>query len=82
MRLFNSYPKVLVFGLVLISGLAAQFEESKIQVSNGFQVRQVYAVPGETQGSWVALTVDNKGRLIAGDQNGGLFRITLEAGEV
>jgi putative heme-binding domain-containing protein len=34
-------------------------------------------VPKAEQGSWVALTVDPKGRLIAADQYGGLFRIVV-----
>ena len=33
-------------------------------------------MPAETEGSWVSLTPDDKGRLIASDQHGGLFRIT------
>lgn len=71
---------VLAYGFT--AGLHGQLRESKIRVADGFVVKQVYAVPAETQGSWVALTVDEKGRLIAGDQNGGLFRITLELGVV
>lgn len=43
----------------------------------GFQVEQIFTVPRETLGSWVALTVDHKGRLIASDQGDkGLCRIT------
>lgn len=43
----------------------------------GFQVELLYTVPKETQGSWVSIAFDNKGRLIASDQgNKGLFRIT------
>lgn len=42
----------------------------------GFQVERLYDVPHATQGSWVCLTVDQKGRLIASDQGGnGLYRI-------
>ncbi len=37
----------------------------------------LYEVPGETQGSWVSLTVDPKGRLMACDQYGGLYRIDV-----
>ncbi len=69
---------LFLFGRSLI----AQFEGASIQVADGFEVTQVYAVPGDTQGSWVALCVDDQGRLIAGDQNGGLFRITLQGGAV
>ncbi len=47
------------------------------KVREGFQVDQIYAVPRETQGSWVALTADLRGRLIASDQKGALYRITL-----
>ena len=43
----------------------------------GFQVERLFTVPKETLGSWVAIAFDNKGRLIASDQdNKGLCRIT------
>ncbi|AGA31012.1 c-type cytochrome [Singulisphaera acidiphila] len=43
----------------------------------GFQVERIFTVPRETLGSWVSITVDNKGRLIASDQGDkGLCRIT------
>jgi putative heme-binding domain-containing protein len=43
----------------------------------GFKVEEIYSVPKPVQGSWVSLTIDNKGRLIASDQgNKGLYRIT------
>ena len=43
----------------------------------GFKVERLYSVPRENQGSWVCLTIDHRGRLIVGDQYGGLYRITL-----
>jgi putative heme-binding domain-containing protein len=47
------------------------------QVLPGFQVELLYTVPRETLGSWVAITFDPKGRLIASDQEAkGLCRIT------
>lgn len=48
-----------------------------IQVLPGFKVDLLYTVPKGEQGSWVSLTQDDKGRLIAGDQEGSLYRITL-----
>ncbi len=48
----------------------------KIKAPKGFKVDLVYSVPRETQGSWVSLTVDTKGRLIASDQYGKLYRVT------
>src|SRR3954453_6579340 len=50
---------------------------SEVTTLPGFKVERLYSVPKAEQGSWVALTVDDKGRLIAGDQYGGMFRITL-----
>ncbi len=42
----------------------------------GFQIERLYSVPKLSQGSWVSMTPDPKGRLIVSDQYGGLFRIT------
>ncbi|HWG45890.1 MAG TPA: c-type cytochrome [Gemmataceae bacterium] len=43
----------------------------------GFQVERLFTVPRSTLGSWVAITFDNKGRLIASDQDKkGLCRVT------
>ena len=46
-------------------------------VPPGFQVERLFTVPRETLGSWVSIAFDNKGRLIASDQEKlGLCRIT------
>ncbi|HSQ55886.1 MAG TPA: heme-binding protein, partial [Gemmata sp.] len=43
----------------------------------GFKVEKLFTVPKAELGSWVSLTADNRGRLIASDQEGkGLVRIT------
>jgi putative heme-binding domain-containing protein len=43
----------------------------------GYQVERLFTVPKDTLGSWVAITFDEKGRLIASDQGAqGLCRIT------
>lgn len=48
-----------------------------MQVPEGFILERIYTVQKFEQGSWVALTVDAKGRLIASDQGDkGLWRIT------
>jgi putative heme-binding domain-containing protein len=47
-----------------------------IKVKKDFKVELLYSVPKATQGSWVSLCVDPRGRLIASDQNGKLYRIT------
>lgn len=47
-----------------------------IKVKKDFKVELLYSVPKDKQGSWVSLCVDPKGRLIASDQYGKLYRIT------
>lgn len=56
--------------------LATATAPSAIQVAPGFKVELLYTVPKAEQGSWVALTLDPKGRILASDQYGGLFRLT------
>lgn len=48
----------------------------KMMIAKGFHVDLLHSVPMEEEGSWVSMCVDPKGRLIACDQYGGLFRIT------
>jgi putative heme-binding domain-containing protein len=64
---------------VVLSGArpAGQLATAPAQITTlpGFQVELLYSVPKGEQGSWVSLTSDDKGRLIASDQYGGLYRI-------
>src|SRR5262249_20714343 len=50
---------------------------ANIRVAKDFKIELLYTVPRETQGSWVAMCGDPKGRLIVSDQNGALYRVTL-----
>jgi putative heme-binding domain-containing protein len=45
-------------------------------VHEGFDAKKLYEVPKKEQGSWVSITADDKGRLIASAQSGSIFRIT------
>lgn len=56
---------------------ATATEPSAITVPAGFKIELLHTVPKTDQGSWVAITLDPKGRLIASDQYGGLYRLTL-----
>jgi len=78
----NQKPKVIgkigdgpwgdVFANSSLSGGNQNF-----QLPPGFQIERLFSVPKETHGSWVCICSDDKGRLIASDQeNKGLFRIT------
>jgi putative heme-binding domain-containing protein len=46
----------------------------RIKVAKDFKVELLYSVPGGDQGSWVNLCEDDKGRIYASDQYGGLYR--------
>ena len=59
----------------------AGIANNTLRHTDGFKVEMVYDVP-RSQGSWVSLAVDDKGRIYASDQGrAGLFRITLPSGE-
>jgi putative heme-binding domain-containing protein len=49
------------------------------KVLPGFRVELLFSVPREQFGSWVSLCVDPKGRIIAGDQYGSIYRFTPPA---
>ena len=47
---------------------------SRIKVAKDFKVELLYSVPAATQGSWINLCADDKGRIYASDQFGGIYR--------
>ena len=49
----------------------------RIKTPNDFKVELLYTVPKDEQGSWVNLCTDPRGRLIASDESGSLYRVTL-----
>ncbi len=67
---------VFLFG---VGHIAAQEAAGRFKTLPGFEVELVHPVSASGQGSWVALCVDPKGRIIASDQYGGLYRVTLDA---
>ncbi|MFM8549548.1 MAG: family 16 glycoside hydrolase, partial [Verrucomicrobiota bacterium] len=52
---------------------------SRIKAPAGFKVELLYSVPGAEKGSWVALCVDDTGRIYASDQYGDLYRFPAPA---
>ncbi len=50
-----------------------------VKVRDGFKVELLYSVPKDQEGSWVAMTQDDQGRLICSDQYGALYRVTPPA---
>lgn len=51
----------------------------RFKVPEDFKVELIYSVPGGEQGSWVNLCIDDKGRMLASDQYGGLYRFSPPA---
>ena len=49
----------------------------KPRLPEGFEIKTLYNVPKKAQGSWVAITMDDKERFITSDQYGALFRVTV-----
>ena len=79
---------LLTFGLLAGSPSFAQKPPAKpqaataaetLKVPKGFHVELLYSVPKPSEGSWVNLCVDPKGRLIVSDQYGSLYRVTPPA---
>ncbi len=52
----------------------------ELELTEGFRAELLYSVPRALQGSWVAMTFDDRGRLITSDQYGPLYRLTLGEG--
>lgn len=74
----------LVFLSILLAANPADAQRtatpaSDVRVPEGFAVELLYSVPGEQQGSWVAMCQDHRGRLIVSDQYGSLYRFPIPA---
>ncbi|MDB4537201.1 c-type cytochrome [Akkermansiaceae bacterium] len=69
-----------LLGATCTLGLAVESTPvNRLTVKKGFLVERLYSVPKEKFGSWVVLCKDNKGRLLAGDQYGSIYRFTPPA---
>ncbi len=70
-------PWLLMASFTIHSTAQIQNEATSIKnisARDGFKVELLYTVPKEKLGSWVNLCVDDKNRIIASDQFGGLYR--------
>ena len=50
---------------------------ARINIAKGFKIDLLYSVPMDKQGSWVAMCLDDKNRLIVSDQYGGIYRFPV-----
>ncbi len=76
-RMKRSHFTRLLSITMLLAASRFAFAETAVQLPPDFKAELLYNVPKETQGSWVSMTVDKKGRLIVCDQYGGLYRVTV-----
>jgi putative heme-binding domain-containing protein len=85
----STLKNLFFFALVLAISIACSKKEEtgrqltgnpkidKLRLPDGFVAEHLYS-PGENeQGSWVAMTFDDKGRMITSDQYGYLYRLEL-----
>jgi putative heme-binding domain-containing protein len=77
-RLLPLLPLILLPGAVPAAETTATPLE-RIKAPKGFQVELLYSVPAAEQGSWVNLCIDGKGRILASDQYGALYRFPAPA---
>lgn len=52
---------------------------ANLKLPPGFKADWLYGPSENEEGSWVSMTFDNKGRIIASDQYGGLYRLKVPA---
>lgn len=81
-RFFKSLLPLAAFALPSLAPAQAPDQATPvdhIKIKKDFKVELLYSVPKDQEGSWVALTIDDKGRLITSDQYGALYRITPPA---
>ncbi|MBX3239734.1 MAG: c-type cytochrome [Chitinophagaceae bacterium] len=51
----------------------------KLKLPSGFKAERLFGPSENNDGSWVSMTFDDKGRLLASDQYGYIYRLTLPA---
>ena len=74
---WRRFCSLMVACVSFFGGFSGQIMgQSQLTLPEGFVGEALYDVPA-AQGSWVSLTSDPQGRLIASDQYGKLYRITL-----
>jgi len=88
---FNS--TTLIIALIIILGTGISFtlindnflfnspdpKIANLKLPQGFKAERLYGPSENNEGSWVSMTFDDKGRIIASDQYGGLYRLTVPA---
>ncbi|MEM7477365.1 MAG: L-sorbosone dehydrogenase [Planctomycetota bacterium] len=75
---------VCLFSITEIGTKATKAQDApagEFKTLPGFEVELVHNISKAGHGSWVSLCVDDKGRIVASDQYGKLYRVTLVDGK-
>jgi hypothetical protein len=73
----STLEKMPVMNATATTPAASQPAGAPFTVPPGFEVERLFVLPKDELGSWVCITTDAKGRLIASDQGDkGLVRVT------
>lgn len=77
LQLHAGEPMTVQFKNIRLKALNSPAETAagNLKVAKDFKLELLYDVPRQTQGSWVAMCTDPKGRLVVADQNGKLYRV-------
>ncbi len=81
----KSFKFLLALSIVILAAACQQKETvtagnpkiDKLKLPVGFKAEHLYSPGDNNQGSWVAMTFDDKGRMITSDQYGALYRLEL-----
>ena len=79
LQLHAGEPMTVQFKNLRLKSLAGagDLAGAAVKVAKDFKLENLYTVPKDSEGSWVAMCLDPKGRLIVSDQYGALHRVTL-----
>ena len=91
LQFFNSFRLLLILLLLMVLNTSCNQNKQatssqndpvhpkieKLKLPEGFCAEHLYGPSENEQGSWVSMAFDNKGRLIASDQYGSLYRLEL-----
>jgi hypothetical protein len=81
--LLSFFALVLIVSIAFDTNRKEPFQVSSdpkvanLKLPEGFRADRLYGPSENGEGSWVSMTFDNKGRIIASDQYGALYRLTF-----
>ncbi|HRN57267.1 MAG TPA: heme-binding protein, partial [Agriterribacter sp.] len=84
----KSFVAIAAFSLVLYSCKEGKSPETtvsddpkveRLKLQPGFKAERLFGPSENEDGSWVSMTFDDKGRIIASDQYGALYRLVVPA---